>query len=111
MNWYSEFPLRHYLTRKNKNPSLPVKFTSSLFFVGIGYIAITLLISVTGIDARFSVLWFFPVYFIFTMGELMIGPIGFSMVDRLSPLDKEGVLMGIWQLCIGVAGAATIFFY
>jgi POT family proton-dependent oligopeptide transporter len=97
-----------YLARRKINPTLPVKFASSFLFIGFGYLLLAFLIKTTGHDTRFSVLWFLPIYFLFTMGELMIGPIGFSMVGRLAPPGREGYLMGVWQLCIGVAGAGSI---
>ena len=43
-------------------------------------------------------------YAFFASGELLVGPIGISMVGKLSPPGKEGLLMGVWQLASGLGG-------
>ena len=51
--------------------------------------------------------WIVLSYFFQTVGELFVGPIGFSMVGELVPPRLEGLMMGIWQLAAGVAGAIS----
>jgi proton-dependent oligopeptide transporter, POT family len=42
-------------------------------------------------------------YFLHTLAELMISPVGLSMVSRLSPLKLTSVLMGVWLASSAVA--------
>ena len=40
--------------------------------------------------------WLFALYFIHTIGELSLSPIGLSMVNKLSPANLASLLMGVW---------------
>jgi POT family proton-dependent oligopeptide transporter len=37
------------------------------------------------------------------VGEMLLAPIGLSMVTRLSPKRYTAFLVGAWYLCVGVA--------
>ena len=41
-------------------------------------------------------LWLLILYFIHTIGELCLSPIGLSMVTKLSPKHLASLLMGVW---------------
>ena len=49
-------------------------------------------------------------YFVMTIGELCLSPIGLSMVTRLTPMRLHGVMMGTWFLAsaYGQYGAGLI---
>jgi POT family proton-dependent oligopeptide transporter len=42
-------------------------------------------------------------YAFMAIGEMLLAPIGLSMVTRLSPKRLSGFFVGAWYLCIGVA--------
>jgi len=98
-----------WLARRNKVFSLPGKFSCGIILMGLGYLALLLgivLISQNGLVALgFVVLS----YFLQSLGELFIGPVGYSMIGSLSPAHLEGLMMGVFRLSIGVAGAASGF--
>ena len=48
-------------------------------------------------------LWLTGSYFIHTMGELCLAPIGLSMVYKLSPARFSSLLMGVWYLSTSAA--------
>ncbi|MPN45468.1 Dipeptide and tripeptide permease A [bioreactor metagenome] len=50
-----------------------------------------------------SILWLVGLYFIHTMGELCLSPIGLSMVNKLSPIRFASLLMGVWYLSMATA--------
>jgi POT family proton-dependent oligopeptide transporter len=50
-----------------------------------------------------SMLWLVGLYFIHTMGELTLSPIGLSMVNKLSPVRFASLLMGVWYLSMATA--------
>lgn len=54
-------------------------------------------------DAKVSMLWLTGLYFIHTMGELTLSPIGLSMVNKLSPVRFASLLMGVWYLSMATA--------
>ena len=42
-------------------------------------------------------------YFIHTMGEICLSPIGLSMVNKLTPIRFASLMMGIWYLSTATA--------
>lgn len=89
------------LAHVGKNPSLPTKFSSSLISMGLGYWTFALSILLVGSTHLVNMSWVFGGYMFLAFAELLISPIGLSMVGRLSPPKFEGLLMGMWQLYIG----------
>lgn len=95
------------LAKINRNPTLPTKFTLSLFFMAIGFFVLIAGIYFADKNGLSHMFWIFICYAFLSIGELMIGPIGQSMVGKLSPEGMEGRLMGVWQLFTGFAGALS----
>ena len=91
------------LAQKNKDPSLVVKFSLALLLISLGYLYLYAIININGVQHKTPALFILFSYLLFAAGELCIGPLGISMVGKLSPEGKEGILMGIWQLVIGVS--------
>lgn len=98
-------PIMSWLWTKlgDKQPSSPTKMAIGLLLVSIGYIVIAF--GVKGVDAttRVSMIWLTSLYFIHTIGELCLSPIGLSMVSKLSPLRFSSLLMGTWFLANALA--------
>ena len=93
-----------HLEKKNKNPSLPAKFTLSLFLMGIGFFIFIVGIYFSSASGLSNLFWIVFGYLFLSVAELLISPIGLAMVGRLAPEGNEGRLIGIWQLFTGVAG-------
>ena len=58
-----------------------------------------------------SMLWLVGYYFVFTIGELLLSPVGLSIVSKLAPPRWVGVMIGVWllstasgNLLVGVLG-------
>jgi proton-dependent oligopeptide transporter, POT family len=47
--------------------------------------------------------WLAIVYLLHTIGELMLSPVGLSLVSHAAPARLLGLLMGVWLMAIGVA--------
>ena len=54
--------------------------------------------------ASVSMVWLLLAYFLHTMGELAVSPVGLSYVSKLSPARMLGFLFGIWYVFTGLAG-------
>ena len=63
-----------------------------------------------GDNGRVSPLWLLTSYFVISVGELCVAPIGFSLVTKLAPKRLLGVLMGAWfaAIALGNLGAGLI---
>jgi POT family proton-dependent oligopeptide transporter len=86
------------LGQKNLDPASPVKQAMGLFLLALGYLVIALGVKNVEPGVKVSILWLTSLYFIHTMGELMLSPIGLSMVNKLAPMRFASLLMGIWYL-------------
>ena len=59
---------------------------------------------------RVSAFWLIFAYAIVTLGELMLSPMGLSLVSKVAPISKRGLLMGGWFVAtaIGAFAAALV---
>src|SRR3989440_3048842 len=97
----------------DRQPSSPAKFAFGLLFAGMAFVVITVAASFTG-AGRVSPLWLVVVYFIQTVGEMCLSPVGLSTISKLSPVRMVGLMMGVWFLSISIgsyiAGRTTQLF-
>jgi len=54
-------------------------------------------------DLSISLWWLVGVYFLHTLGELCLSPIGLSMVTKVSPKKIASLMMGFWFLSAAIA--------
>ncbi|MEO6393511.1 MAG: peptide MFS transporter [Pyrinomonadaceae bacterium] len=80
-----------------RQPSSPAKFSGALVFVSLGMFVIAAA-ALFSADGNVSPLWLIAVYFIHTVGELCLSPVGLSSVTKLSPVRMVGLMMGLWFL-------------
>jgi POT family proton-dependent oligopeptide transporter len=92
-----------WLAKRNKEPSTPVKFAIGVFGVGLGFLALVAGIQTVGPSAMTPVLFIFLIYWIHTMAELMLSPVGLSAVTKLAPAQVVGMTMGAWFLYSGLS--------
>jgi len=96
-----------------RQPSSPGKFTIGLFFAGIAFVVIAFA-STLAANGRVSPMWLVIVYFLQTIGELCLSPVGLSTVTKLSPARMVGLMLGVWFLSISIgsyiAGLAARLF-
>lgn len=92
-----------FLNKHNIEPSSPMKQAIGLFLLSMGYLLIAF--GVKGVEPgmKVSIMWLTSLYFIHTMGELCLAPIGLSLVYRLSPVRFSSLLMGVWYLSTSAA--------
>ena len=70
---------------------------------GLGFLALVGGIELSGNDGMTAVFYIFLIYWIHTIGELMISPVGLSAVTKLAPARAVGMMMGAWFLYTGLA--------
>ncbi|MFL5821363.1 MAG: peptide MFS transporter [Solirubrobacteraceae bacterium] len=83
-----------------RQPSTPVKFSMGLLLVGVSFLVMMLAASAAGASGRVSPLWLVGVYFVQTIGELTLSPVGLSATTKLAPAAAVGTTMGVWFLSI-----------
>lgn len=97
------------LAKREIEIPLSMKFAMAMILIGLGYLYLRMLMSLNGFDQVLSLGWVVLAYAFFATGELFIGPLGISMVGKLSPKGMEGYFMGVLQLYMGFASILTGF--
>lgn len=91
------------LRRFGHEPSSVMKQAIGLAFLSIGYMLIAFGVKDLGPNVKVSMLWLTGLYFIHTLGELSLSPIGLSLVSKLSPKHLASLMMGIWFMSTAVS--------
>jgi len=91
------------LARRNLNPSTAVKFAIGVFLAGLGFLALVAGMSVSGEAGMTAVYFILLIYWIHTIGELLVSPVGLSAVTKLAPARAVGMTMGAWFLYSGLS--------
>jgi POT family proton-dependent oligopeptide transporter len=88
------------LSAAGKEPSTPMKFAWGLVLAGLGFAILMPPAQAEGQLA--SPLWLTSTYFLHTMGELFLSPVGLSAMTVLAPARIGGLMMGVWFLATSV---------
>jgi len=103
------------MATKKIEPNTVVKFGLGFLFLGLGFYGFYLCrffandLGIASLDV------FTVAYFIVTLGELCLSPIGLSIMTKLSPARLQGLMMGMWflasaygQYVAGLFGASIV---
>lgn len=88
----------------------PQKFFAGLTLLaaGFGMLAIgASTIEPGSKTASVSMIWLLLAFFLHTMGELAVSPVGLSYVSKLSPPRMLGFIFGIWYVFLGFANKSA----
>jgi POT family proton-dependent oligopeptide transporter len=81
----------------DREPSVPAKFALGLLFLGLSF-ALMVPASAATAAGKVSPLWLLGVYFLQTVGEMCLSPVGLSTMTKLAPRRLGGMVMGVWFL-------------
>jgi POT family proton-dependent oligopeptide transporter len=99
-------PLFTYLRTKGKEPSTAAKFGMALFISGLS--ALVMVFAIMSVPSIYthkaSPIWLWLTYFIFTISEIFLSPIGLSLVSKLAPARLTALMMGGWFLSTSIGG-------
>lgn len=85
------------LNEKKKNLSVGTKMSISLFVLAIGFVIFAIPAGAISLGAAsVGMHWIIILYFILTIAELFISPIGLSTIAKLSPTKFTSLFLGIW---------------
>ncbi len=96
-----------WMNRKGKEPSAPRKIGIGMLITAAAYSILILgsiaLLSpkalgglVAPAESQVSVYWLISTYFMLTVAELFLSPIGISFVSRVAPPKYKGTMQGGW---------------
>ena len=84
----------------------PAKFALGLTLLGLGFAFLaygSMSIPQGAKTASVSMFWLIMAYWLHTMGELCISPVGLSYVSKLAPAKLVGLMFGIWFASSAIA--------
>lgn len=82
-----------------------MKFSLGVLFMSLGFFFLGLGGVYFGQNGETSSWWLAGSYFLQTIGELLLSPIGLAMITTLSPRHLVGMMMGVWFLTQAAAFA------
>jgi POT family proton-dependent oligopeptide transporter len=85
-----------WLAARRANPSIPVKFGLGLLGLGAGFLVLMWGAANASPEDPVSVNWLVVTYFLHTVGELCLSPVGLSSMTKLAPRGRVGQMMGVW---------------
>ncbi len=85
-----------WLANRNANPSTAVKFALGLLGLAAGFFVIAWGAANATPDSPVSASWLIVMYFLHTVGELALSPVGLSAVTKLAPANRISQMMGLW---------------
>ncbi len=86
------------LNKRRKEPPTPVKIFYGMLIMSLSMI-VMVFASLAGGDKDANIMspaWLISTYFIVTMAEILISPMGQSFVSKVAPPRLQGVMMGGW---------------
>lgn len=84
----------------DRNPSTVTKFTVGVLLAGAAYLIMIVPLSTEGL---IHPLWLVLSFFLVTIGELFVSPIGLSTTTRLAPVAFQSQMMSVWFLSNAMA--------
>jgi POT family proton-dependent oligopeptide transporter len=88
----------NWLRKQGKEPSSPAKIGIGMFVSGLAMVIMVVASQMGGnADANnMSPNWLISSYFVVTIGELFLSPMGLSFVSKVAPVRMRGLMMGGW---------------
>lgn len=81
----------------------PAKQGWGMVVLGLGFVVMVMAQQRAEVQGTVGPQWLAAVYLLHTIGELMLSPVGLSLVSAAAPARLAGLLMGLWMAAIGVA--------
>jgi proton-dependent oligopeptide transporter, POT family len=100
-----------WLNKKGKEPSAPKKIGIGMIITGLAFVLLMIASfglpspkSLGGLGApdpsRVSTYWLITTYFILTVAELFLSPMGISFVSKVAPPKYKGLMQGGWLAAV-----------
>ncbi len=104
-----------WLGKRKMEPSTPTKMALGMLLTGLSFFILYAAAklgeaSVTGSDIydyQMSPLWLIASYGVVTLGELLLSPMGLSLVSKVAPFRLRGLMMGGWFLATAIGNKLT----
>ena len=96
-----------WLNRRGKEPSTIVKFASGLVLIGASFFVFLAPLSIAEGGHKAAAMWIVGIYFVQTVGELTLSPVGLSVTTKMAPKKYASQMMGVWFLAVTAGDSIT----
>ncbi|MBI5710679.1 MAG: peptide MFS transporter [Candidatus Eisenbacteria bacterium] len=96
-----------WLDRKGREPATPAKMGIGMLLTTACYGVMFLAAKAGGDTGKVSPVWLIGAYAILTSGELMLSPMGLSLVSKVAPERVRGLMMGGWFVATAIGNKLT----
>ncbi|KWX10488.1 amino acid transporter, partial [Carbonactinospora thermoautotrophica] len=86
-----------------RQPSTAVKFAFAMVGIGLSFVVMGAAGAAAGDGRKVAVWWLVGVYFVQTVAELCLSPVGLSVTTKLAPPNFASQMMGLWFLATATA--------
>lgn len=92
-----------FMRKRKKEPTTATKIAYGLFISALSTLVMVAAVYATDNGMhKASAWWLIGSYGVITVGELLLSPMGLSMVSKLAPLRLAALMMGGWQLATSI---------
>ena len=93
-----------WLRDRGTEPSTPAKIMIGILFTSASFGVMVLAAILAGAAGKVSPSWLVSSYLLIAIGEICLSPMGLSLVSRVAPPKRRGLLMGGWFVATSVGG-------
>ncbi|MEI6079986.1 MAG: peptide MFS transporter [bacterium] len=98
------------MANAGNEPATVYKFVWGLVLLALGFVLMVFAVMANATYGPVSMLWLVGAYFLHTLGELCLSPVGLSMVTKLSPIKFTSLLLACYYLANFVANLVSGLF-
>jgi POT family proton-dependent oligopeptide transporter len=120
----------NWLRKRGLEPSTPTKMAMGMFLTSLAFFILFVAAKSGGdqtfvtdsqgqfvldehhelkaIQNRVSPLWLISAYMVISLGELMLSPMGLSLVSKVAPARMRGLMMGGWFVATAIGNKLTV---
>jgi POT family proton-dependent oligopeptide transporter len=97
-----------FLQKRGKEPTTATKIAYGLLISALSTLIMVIAVHVTNNGmVKASYWWLIASYGVITVGELLLSPMGLSMVSKLSPPRVTALMMGGWSLATSLGNKVS----
>jgi POT family proton-dependent oligopeptide transporter len=105
-----------WLDKKGLEPSTPTKMVFGMVMTALAFFVLFIAAKTgeaslaPGADPyayKMSPAWLLGAYGVLTLGELMLSPMGLSLVSKVAPIRMRGLMMGGWFVATAIGNKLT----
>ncbi|HEY0321590.1 MAG TPA: peptide MFS transporter [Pyrinomonadaceae bacterium] len=105
-----------WLDKKGLEPSTPTKMVIGMVMTAVAFFILFIAAKIgegsvpAGGDPyafKMSPVWLLGAYAVLTLGELMLSPMGLSLVSKVAPIRMRGLMMGGWFFATAMGNKLT----